>query len=120
MQSLQCLLQSPPAAPSPGQGPGCQGSTWAPQASPGGLSLWGLSPAPRRRRGHGLQANAPSRHRWVRGEHYRYKFSQPGGGHAADGKWWIRRRLGAYFPPLSLQDLKGYFKAREWPYTELE
>ncbi|XP_046522003.1 lipase maturation factor 1 isoform X2 [Equus quagga] len=58
--------------------------------------------------------------RWVRGEHYRYKFSRPGGGHAANGKWWIRRRLGAYFPPLSLQDLKGYFKAREWPYTELE
>ncbi|EPY90067.1 lipase maturation factor 1 [Camelus ferus] len=48
--------------------------------------------------------------RWVRAEHYRYKFSRPGGRHAAEGKWWIRKRLGPYFPPLSLQDLKGYFR----------
>ncbi|XP_015446676.1 lipase maturation factor 1 isoform X2 [Pteropus alecto] len=58
--------------------------------------------------------------RWVRGEHYRYKFSRPGGPHAADGKWWIRKRIGPYFPPLSLRDLKGYFRSREWPYPELE
>ncbi|KAB1252057.1 Lipase maturation factor 1 [Camelus dromedarius] len=56
--------------------------------------------------------------RWVRAEHYRYKFSRPGGRHAAEGKWWIRKRLGPYFPPLSLQDLKGYFRSREWPYPE--
>ncbi|XP_066239103.1 lipase maturation factor 1 isoform X2 [Saccopteryx leptura] len=54
--------------------------------------------------------------RWVRGEHYRYKFSRPGGLHAADGKWWIRKRLGPYFPPLSLRDLRGYFRSREWPH----
>ncbi|XP_036316064.1 lipase maturation factor 1 isoform X4 [Pipistrellus kuhlii] len=54
--------------------------------------------------------------RWVRGEHYRYKFSRPGGLHAADGKWWIRKRIGPYFPPLSLQNLKGYFRSREWPF----
>nr|KAF6272072.1 lipase maturation factor 1 [Myotis myotis] len=54
--------------------------------------------------------------RWVRGEHYRYKFSRPGGLHAADGKWWIRKRIGPYFPPLSLRNLKGYFRSREWPY----
>ncbi|XP_068824347.1 lipase maturation factor 1 isoform X3 [Capricornis sumatraensis] len=58
--------------------------------------------------------------RWVRGEHYRYKFSRPGGRHAAEGKWWIRRRLGPYFPPLSRQDLRGYFTSREWPYPEPE
>ncbi|XP_004438276.1 PREDICTED: lipase maturation factor 1 [Ceratotherium simum simum] len=58
--------------------------------------------------------------RWVRGEHYRYKFSQPWGRHATDGKWWIRRRLGPYFPPLSLRDLKDYFRSREWPYPEPE
>ncbi|OWK11232.1 LMF1 [Cervus elaphus hippelaphus] len=57
---------------------------------------------------------------WVRGEHYRYKFSRPGGRHAAEGKWWIRRRLGPYFPPLNLQDLRGYFTSREWPYPEPE
>lgn len=58
--------------------------------------------------------------RWVRGEHYKYKFSRPGGPHAADGKWWIRKRLGPYFPPLSLQDLKDYFRSREWPFPERE
>ncbi|KAM8777553.1 lipase maturation factor 1 [Rhynchonycteris naso] len=54
--------------------------------------------------------------RWVRGEHYRYKFSRPGGLHAAEGKWWIRKRLGPYFPPLSLRDLRGYFRSRKWPH----
>lgn len=56
--------------------------------------------------------------RWVRGEHYRYKFSRPGGQHAAAGKWWVRKKIGAYFPPLSLRDLKDYFRSREWPYPE--
>ncbi|ELK28441.1 Lipase maturation factor 1 [Myotis davidii] len=58
--------------------------------------------------------------RWIRGEHYRYKFSRPGGLHAADGKWWIRKRIGPYFPPLSLRNLKGYFRSREWPYPAPE
>lgn len=69
-------------------------------------------------RGQGCPLPSPCR--WVRGEHYRYKFSRPGGRHAAEGKWWIRRRLGPYFPPLSRQDLRGYFTSREWPYPEPE
>ncbi|XP_031206523.1 lipase maturation factor 1 isoform X2 [Mastomys coucha] len=52
--------------------------------------------------------------RWIRGEHYRYKFSLPGGRHAAQDKWWIRKRIGPYFPPLRLEDLKEYFKTRKW------
>ncbi|XP_066868739.1 lipase maturation factor 1 isoform X2 [Kogia breviceps] len=73
------------------------------------LSLLALNP---------FAGRAPPR--WVRGEHYRYKFSRPGGTHAAEGKWWIRKRLGPYFPPLSFQDLKGYFRSREWPYPKPE
>ncbi|XP_011890104.1 PREDICTED: lipase maturation factor 1 isoform X2 [Cercocebus atys] len=53
--------------------------------------------------------------RWVRGEHYRYKFSRPGGRHATEGKWWVRKRIGAYFPPLSLEELRPYFRDRGWP-----
>uniref|UniRef100_A0A2K6CNN5 Lipase maturation factor n=1 Tax=Macaca nemestrina TaxID=9545 RepID=A0A2K6CNN5_MACNE len=53
--------------------------------------------------------------RWVRGEHYRYKFSRPGGRHAAEGKWWVRKRIGAYFPPVSLEELRPYFRDRGWP-----
>ncbi|XP_006873988.1 PREDICTED: lipase maturation factor 1 [Chrysochloris asiatica] len=56
--------------------------------------------------------------RWVRAEHYRYKFSRPGGQHAAVGAWWVRKRIGPYFPPLSLRDLRDYFEAREWPHPE--
>ncbi|XP_032606899.2 lipase maturation factor 1 [Taeniopygia guttata] len=54
--------------------------------------------------------------RWIRGEHFKYKFSQPGGKHAADGKWWIRKRIGPYFPPINLQGLRKFFKDRNWPY----
>lgn len=96
----------------------------SPAAHHHGLGLWlllaghspALCPGPSRGRGCPL----PSPCRWVRGEHYRYKFSRPGGRHAAEGKWWIRRRLGPYFPPLSRQDLRGYFTSRQWPYPEPE
>uniref|UniRef100_A0A663F8H4 Lipase maturation factor n=1 Tax=Aquila chrysaetos chrysaetos TaxID=223781 RepID=A0A663F8H4_AQUCH len=37
--------------------------------------------------------------RWIRGEHFKYKFSRPGGKHASEGRWWIRKRIGPYFPP---------------------
>ncbi|XP_074179191.1 lipase maturation factor 1 [Rhinolophus sinicus] len=73
------------------------------------LSLLALNP---------FAGRAPPR--WVRGEHYRYKFSLPGGPHAAAGKWWIRKRLGPYFPAISLPDLKDYFRSREWPYPDPE
>uniref|UniRef100_A0A4W3JIZ3 Lipase maturation factor n=1 Tax=Callorhinchus milii TaxID=7868 RepID=A0A4W3JIZ3_CALMI len=53
--------------------------------------------------------------RWIRAEHYRYKFSRPGGSHAGNGKWWIRKRIGMYFPPLSVKHLKQYFKEQNWP-----
>ncbi|XP_049419438.1 lipase maturation factor 1 [Epinephelus fuscoguttatus] len=57
--------------------------------------------------------------RWVRGEHFRYKFSQPGSSSAAQGKWWLRRRIGAYFPPLDLEGLRGYFQSRNWPHPHI-
>ncbi|RXM31447.1 hypothetical protein EOD39_6973 [Acipenser ruthenus] len=58
--------------------------------------------------------------RWVRGEHFRYKFSAPGGNHAAEGKWWIRRRIGPYFPPVNSSGLRKYFEARDWPHPDSE
>lgn len=54
--------------------------------------------------------------RWIRGEHYLYKFSRPWGKHAAEGKWWIRKKIGPYFPPVSLQGLRKYFESRNWPF----
>ncbi|XP_042363732.1 lipase maturation factor 1 [Plectropomus leopardus] len=57
--------------------------------------------------------------RWVRGEHFKYKFSQPGSSSAAQGKWWLRKRIGAYFPPVDLEGLRGYFQSRNWPHPHL-
>uniref|UniRef100_A0A7N9AVS8 Lipase maturation factor n=1 Tax=Mastacembelus armatus TaxID=205130 RepID=A0A7N9AVS8_9TELE len=57
--------------------------------------------------------------RWVRGEHYKYKFSQPGSASAAQGKWWLRKRIGAYFPPVDLEGLRGYFQSRNWPHPHI-
>ncbi|XP_015149917.4 lipase maturation factor 1 isoform X3 [Gallus gallus] len=54
--------------------------------------------------------------RWIRGEHFKYKFSKPGGAHAAEGKWWIRKRIGPYFPPVNLQGLRKFYEDRNWPY----
>ncbi|KAM6114267.1 lipase maturation factor 1 [Pterocles gutturalis] len=58
--------------------------------------------------------------RWIRGEHFKYKFSQPGGKHASEGRWWIRKRIGPYFPPINLQGLKKFFEDRNWPYPVLD
>ncbi|XP_073345914.1 lipase maturation factor 1 [Pagrus major] len=57
--------------------------------------------------------------RWVRGEHFKYKFSQPGTSSAAQGKWWLRKRIGAYFPPVNLEGLRGYFQSRNWPHPHI-
>ncbi|KAK9530738.1 hypothetical protein VZT92_012224 [Zoarces viviparus] len=57
--------------------------------------------------------------RWVRGEHFRYKFSQPGSTSAAEGKWWLRKHIGAYFPPVDLEGLRGYFQSRSWPHPHV-
>ncbi|KAG8433306.1 hypothetical protein GDO86_017551, partial [Hymenochirus boettgeri] len=53
--------------------------------------------------------------RWIRGEHFRYKFSRPWGTHASQGKWWIRKRIGPYFPPVNLPGLQKFFQSRSWP-----
>ncbi|XP_053495413.1 lipase maturation factor 1 [Ictalurus furcatus] len=53
--------------------------------------------------------------RWIRGEHFRYKFTKPGSASAAKGKWWVRKRIGPYFPPVNLEGLRKYFQSRNWP-----
>ncbi|XP_051523278.1 lipase maturation factor 1 [Myxocyprinus asiaticus] len=53
--------------------------------------------------------------RWIRGEHFRYKFTRPGSTSATQGKWWVRKRIGPYFPPVNLEGLRRYFQSRNWP-----
>ncbi|KAL2101827.1 hypothetical protein ACEWY4_003588 [Coilia grayii] len=56
--------------------------------------------------------------RWIRGEHYRYRFTVPGGSGASEGRWWARRRIGPYFPPVNTTSLRNYFQSRQWPLPE--
>ncbi|CAB1338009.1 unnamed protein product, partial [Coregonus sp. 'balchen'] len=56
---------------------------------------------------------------WVRGEHFKYKFSPPGSAGAARGKWWVRKRIGAFFPAVDLAALRGYFKSQNWLHPDL-
>ncbi|CAM4706047.1 unnamed protein product [Leuciscus chuanchicus] len=58
--------------------------------------------------------------RWIRGEHFRYKFTRPGSISAAQGKWWIRKRIGPYFPPVNLDGLRNYFQSRNWPLPDTD
>ncbi|XP_033988773.1 LOW QUALITY PROTEIN: lipase maturation factor 1 [Trematomus bernacchii] len=58
--------------------------------------------------------------RWVRGEHFRYRFTPPGSSSAAEGKWWLRKRIGAYFPAVDLEGLRGYFQSRSWPHPHIK
>ncbi|KAK3529223.1 hypothetical protein QTP70_021447 [Hemibagrus guttatus] len=58
-------------------------------------------------------------YRWIRGEHFRYKFTKPGSASAAKGKWWVRRRIGPYFPPVNLEGLRKYFRSRNWPQPDV-
>ncbi|KAL7857240.1 hypothetical protein SRHO_G00161390 [Serrasalmus rhombeus] len=53
--------------------------------------------------------------RWIRGEHFRYKFTKPGSTSAANGNWWVRKRIGPYFPAVNLEGLRRYFQSRNWP-----
>jgi hypothetical protein len=43
-----------------------------------------------------------------------YEFTNIGSTEASEGHWWNRTRIGSYFPPVSLRDLKGYFKMQGW------
>jgi hypothetical protein len=51
--------------------------------------------------------------RFVRAERYRYRFTKPGEG---NGAWWVRKRLGAYLPPLSKNDpsLREFLELHGW------
>jgi hypothetical protein len=61
-----------------------------------------------------LLANDPfpgSPPRWIRASYYRYEFARPG-----EPGWWRRTRLGAWLPPLSLDDpqLRRLAGERDW------
>ncbi len=50
--------------------------------------------------------------RWIRAGLWQYRFSDPGA-----GGWWVRKRVGEYVPPVSLDTdaLREYVSAYGWP-----
>ncbi|ESO09975.1 hypothetical protein HELRODRAFT_73251 [Helobdella robusta] len=44
--------------------------------------------------------------KWIRAEHYQYSFTKIGSNSAKEGKWWKRRHIGSYLPPISLETAK--------------
>ncbi|XP_054763837.2 lipase maturation factor 1-like [Lytechinus pictus] len=52
--------------------------------------------------------------RYIRVEHYRYEYTTIGSKEALDGKWWNRKRIGPYMPPVSLESLENYFVQQSW------
>src|SRR5260370_42033473 len=68
---------------------------------PGALSLFGDNPFPQ---------NPP---RYVRAVLYQYKFAEAGN---PDGRWWSRKELGLWLPPLSADDprLKEVLQRAGW------
>ncbi|KXJ05572.1 Lipase maturation factor 1, partial [Exaiptasia diaphana] len=52
--------------------------------------------------------------RFVRGEHYLYKFTKINSVKAAQGHWWTRKRIGVYFPAVSLRELKEFLLHQRW------
>uniref|UniRef100_A0A6M2CP15 Lipase maturation factor n=1 Tax=Rhipicephalus microplus TaxID=6941 RepID=A0A6M2CP15_RHIMP len=52
--------------------------------------------------------------RYIRAEHYRYRYAPVGSSQAKAGQWWIRSRVGSYMYPVSLSSLKPLLKNFGW------
>ncbi|KAJ8317346.1 hypothetical protein KUTeg_005250 [Tegillarca granosa] len=48
--------------------------------------------------------------KFIRAEHYRYRFTKIGSVDASKGRWWKRSHIGNYLPPISLDSIKDFMK----------
>ncbi|CAG5116368.1 unnamed protein product [Candidula unifasciata] len=52
--------------------------------------------------------------KYVRAEHYKYKYTQIGSEEARSGQWWKRKRKGSYLPAVSLDMLRSTIASMGW------
>lgn len=52
--------------------------------------------------------------KFIRMEHYRYKFSKIGSEAAKKGHWWTRKKIGEYMPAVNYEQLRPILKNFEW------
>lgn len=51
---------------------------------------------------------------YIRAEHYLYEFTTIGTKKASDGLWWDRKKIGTYFPPVCMEDLRNILQSQGW------
>ena len=59
-----------------------------------------------------FQGRSPPK--FIRAEHYRYKFTSIGSRDAEAGRWWKRQKVGTYLPPISLDSVKDFMKQMDF------
>lgn len=52
--------------------------------------------------------------RYIRAEHYRYRFTKINSKEAKSGKWWKRTKIGNYLPVISLDSVKDFMKQMDY------
>ncbi|XP_048745410.2 lipase maturation factor 1-like [Ostrea edulis] len=57
--------------------------------------------------------------KYIRVEHYRYVFTKMGSKDAKLGRWWKRRHIGNYLPPISLDSVKDFMKNMDYEYPRI-
>jgi hypothetical protein len=57
--------------------------------------------------------------RYIRVEHYRYVFTKIGSKDAKLGRWWKRRHIGNYLPPISLDSVKDFMKNMDYEFPRI-
>ncbi|XP_064601523.1 lipase maturation factor 1-like [Liolophura sinensis] len=58
--------------------------------------------------------------KFIRAEHYQYRYTRIGSKAATKGQWWRRKRIGNYLPPVSLQSAQPIVKQMGWKLPEIQ
>lgn len=58
--------------------------------------------------------------KFIRAEHYRYRYTKIGSSEAAKGAWWKRTYIGNYMPPISLESVKPILRQMGWKTPKLK
>ena len=53
-------------------------------------------------------------HRYIRAEHYRYRYTKMNSSEAEAGAWWRRKHIGSYMPPVSLETVQPFMQQMGW------
>jgi len=61
-----------------------------------------------------FKGKQPPKH--VRARHFKYTFTRTGDTKASKGKWWSRKLLGDYVPPLNLASLEPIYRQFGWSF----